>query len=312
MRTTSKSGQGLSRKVIVGVGLVVLIAVDVVLIALAFGWGRPEPQAAEATSPSQTVQPDVESDRAEREPQSPSDVVVDTPQDAPRLLSATSESVAWRSDGGACDERGSLELTVDGGQTWGAAYPAADGLGRPLWVSGTDYTAVQSAVAVGTECGAQGVRTFDSGASWTQDDQVTANSVLVDPSDPSVVILGGNVIQGPCGDMNQVVVTGGVSGVLCGDGTLWSSPIDATDWTQSGVENAVALGGSDGRWVAAVESDDCEGLSLVEFSEAPVESLACVPAEPEGQAALDMSGNSLWLWAGDEIMVSTDLGRSFN
>lgn len=112
--------------------------------------------------------------------------------------------------------------------------------------------------------------------------------------------------------MDHVAVSAGVTGVICGNGSLWNSPSGSNEWTESAVGNAVALGGSDGRWIAAVESSDCEGLSLVEFDEDSVESLACAPTETETDAVLNMSGNALWLWVGDQVMISTDLGRSFN
>lgn len=130
-----KARRALPRKAMIVVGLALFIAVDIVLIALASGWGRDEPRAAASMSPTQTAQPEEDFDQTEPADQSPSETDVDAPQVVPRLLSVTSDSVAWRSEGGTCDERGSLELTVDGGDTWGAAYPPADELGRPLWVS---------------------------------------------------------------------------------------------------------------------------------------------------------------------------------
>lgn len=307
-----------SRRPLVIAGLILFVAVDILLVAMALSWGRDLPEAAESnfhTEPDEPVEDEGQASD-EDEPSPTGDLGGDEDQlqlqPVPRLVSVVNESVAWRSEGGACDDPGSLELTLDGGQTWGGAYPSADGLGRALWVSGADFATVQSAVASGVDCDLQGVRTFDSGASWNRDEQVVDNSVLVDPNDPSLLIWGGDVIQGPCADMNQVAVTGGVAGVICGDGSLWSSPSGSIEWTQTGIENAVALGGSDGRWITALESGDCEGLSLVEFDEASVESLACAPTEPGAETAIDVSGNVLWLWAGDQTLVSTDFGRSFN
>lgn len=307
-----KTRRALPRNALAVVALAVFIAVDIVLIALALGAGRQETQAAAPVSPTQIARSSEDPDQTESVDRSLSDENVNSPQVAPRLLSVVSDAVAWRSAGGACDERGELELTIDGGQSWGAAYPSVDGLGRPLWVSGVDYTTVQSMLASGADCGLVGFRTFDSGASWTQDGEAVTNSVLVDPSDPSLVLWDGEVIEGPCGDINQVATTGGVTGVICGDGSLWNSPSGSIEWTESVIDNAVALGGSDGRWIAAVQSNDCEGLSLVEFDEESVEPLACAPTELEADAVLDVSGSVLWLWAGDQVMISTDLGRSFN
>lgn len=311
MRSTNRRRFGCSRKVLIVPALVAFIAVDIILIALALGWGRGESRAVGHSSRAEMMAP-VQDEQGVANGAVPSPRMnEDAVRSAPRNLSVTSDSVAWRAEGGACDERGSLELTIDGGETWGAAYSPADGLGRPLWVSGSGYTTVQSAIASGANCEPKGVRTFDSGASWTQDEQVVTNSVLVDPNDPSRVVWGGEAIDGPCGDMAQVAVTGGVASVVCGDGALWSVPWGEGEWTQTAVAGAVAVSGSDGRWIAAVTSSDCDGLRLVEFDEAQVEPLACAPTGPSGSTALDFAGNTLWLWVEDRVLVSPDLGRSF-
>lgn len=302
-------GRVFSDRALVIVGLTIFIAVDIVLVALALGQVRDEPHTAGLAPPTQPPSPveDVEETTDDAEPSSEAPVLL-----APRLLSVVGDTVAWRSEGGACDERGALELTFDGGESWGSTYPSYDGLGRPLWMLGDDYGSVRSVIASGGDCDPEGTRTVDSGASWTQDDEVVASSVLVYPNDPSVLLWGGRAIEGPCEVMTQVAVTGGVASVVCDDGSLWSVPSNNAEWTQAGVDRAVAVSGSEGRWVAAVESADCGGLSLVEFDDASVESLACAPAESGDAAALDISGNTLWLWTGDQILVSTNLGRSLN
>lgn len=316
----SKRRPGLSKRTVIIAALIVFVAIDVVLAALALGWRRDEPQTVVTNSSTQLTAPSEESQGpaedeetlVDQEPSVDPEPSPPAPQSVPRLISVVSDTVAWRTEGGACDERGVLELTIDGGETWGETYPAADGLGRPLWVSGADYTTVQAAISSGLDCDAQGARTFDSGTSWAQDDQVIDNSVLVDPSDSSVVVWGGDELSGPCGDMTQVAVSSGVASVICGDGSVWSAPAGDTAWTEHSVNGAVALSGSEGRWIAAVESPDCIGLDLVELTDSTAESLACAPVSAQDEVALDLAGNTLWLWSGDEVLVSTDLGRSLD
>lgn len=309
------SPQGLSRKPLVISALVAFIAVDILLIALALGFSRDQPSAAEldsSTRPATPVRGDHEAEDDVVTPSSSTGLDPTRAETAPRLLSVSSETVAWRAAGGSCDERGSLELTVDGGETWVATYPNWAGLGRPLWISGADYTAVQSVIASAADCEPDGVRTFNSGASWTEDDQVVVNSALVSPHNKSEVIWGGEPIKGPCPNMTRVAVTGGIASVVCDDGSIWSLPSDSAEWKKTNVRNALALSGSNRRWMAAVESSDCNGLGLVEFDDQLVESLGCVPADLADVTALDFTGNTLWLWVGDQTLVSTDLGRSFN
>lgn len=304
-----ESRRSVSRKVWIALGLVAFVAVDILLVALALGWGRDDPQPAGWQASSETSPQD--EDDSEDTPDEPPPPEPDEAQAVPRFLSVVSETVAWRSEGGACEERGEIELTVDGGETWGSAYPPADGLGRPLWLSGADYTAVQTAIASGDNCLADGVRTYDSGATWIQEDQVVANSVFVDPRDSSWMMWGGERIEGPCSDITQVAVTGGVASAVCQDGSLWNRG-SQSGWNQTGLDAVVAVGGSDGRRIAAVESTECDGLALVEFGNELVQPLTCIAKQPGEPAAVDLQGETLWVWAGDQVSVSANLGRDLD
>lgn len=307
-RRTPSSRRKLSRKALVLTAIAALIFVDVILVVLALGRGHDHLQVTAPTSPDQAIGPE---DKTEAAVQS-GEGAAEAAGTVPRLLSVVGDSVAWRSEGGQCDQRGSLQLTVDGGETWGSTYPSSEALGRPLWVSGADFTSVQSAIASGSDCQPEGARTYDTGVSWLEADEVVTNSVLVDPTDPSRVIWGGRSIDGPCEDLTQVAVTRGMATALCSGGQLWSLASDATEWNQSGLDGAVALAASEGRWFAAVESSECNGLYLVEFNTNSVEPLSCVSAGADDESALDVNGNALWIWTGNEVLVSTDLGRSFN
>lgn len=298
-----------SRGLVISI-LVIFIAADIILVALALGWGRNDVQVAEPHSSTRADVPAADAEHFSNETESRREM--DPPRTAPRRLSVVSDTVAWRSEEGSCSGRSSLELTIDAGETWGAAYPSTDGLGRPLWVSGADYASVQSVIASGEACEPGGVRTFNSGASWTEDAQVVTNSVFVDPNDSSALVWGGQAIQGPCGDMIHVAVTSDVASVVCGDGSIWSVPSGTTEWAQDPVRGAVAVAGSDGRRVAAVDSSDCEGLGLVEFDAESVEFLTCAPVASVGAATLDLAGNTLWLWVEDQLLISRDVGRSFD
>ncbi|GAA1159414.1 hypothetical protein HNR11_001961 [Nesterenkonia sandarakina] len=306
-----ESRRSVSRNVWIAVGLVAFVAVDILLVALALGWGRDVPQTADWQASSEISPPaEDHSEDIVDEPQSPPEP--DEAQTAPRLLSVVSETVAWRSEGGACEERAEIELTIDGGETWGAAYPAADGLGRPLWLSGADYTAVQAAIASGDDCSAYGVRTYDSGATWTREDQVIENSVFIDPRDSSVMVWSGERIQGPCNSFTQVAVTGGVASAVCQDGSLWNLDSQNRSWDETGIDAVVAVSGSDGRRVAALESAECDGLALVEFGNESVQPISCVANQPGETTAVDLQGETLWVWAGDQVSVSASLGRDLN
>lgn len=74
--------------------------------------------------------------------------------------------------------------------------------------------------------------------------------------------------------------------------------------------SAVALSGSYGRVIVAVESSDCKGFEPVEINNAAVKLLGCAPAESNGAKILDSTRSTLWLSVWKRVLVSNDLGRS--
>lgn len=303
------------------VGLGLFIAADLLLIALAMGWGRDDSDSAgpdvqgsveapEQTEEEGSEEPPTGSASPPSEPSSPSASAPS--QNVGRTLSVVSENVAWRAEGGACDERGSIELTLDGGETWGSTYPSDEGLGRPLWISGADYTALQVAVATREECAPEGFTTSDSGASWATEEQVMETAAFVDPNDRSRLVWADEGVAGPCEEIVDVALTDGGATVACSDGSLWSVEDQSDEWMKHAVEGAAAVGGSQDVWVAAVESAQCDDLTLVELNQEFFQMINCVTAAPDEEMAVDLAGSTLWLWTGDEVRISADGGRSLN
>ncbi len=43
----------------------------------------------------------------------------------------------------------------------------------------------------------------------------------------------------------------------------------------------------------------------------PTTPVGCSDAQTEGPIAIDRAGQAVWMWAGDEVLVSTDGGKTW-
>lgn len=312
---TPRSTRRPDRKVLVVAALAEFISVDIIVTAWALGWGREGPQAELADLPSRTPTFTRDDQHAADDVVGPTSSYCEESKSlktASHLLSATTENVAWRSGGGECDEAGSRKLTIVGCKTRGAAYPSSEGLECSVWVSVSDYTDVRSVGVTGADCAPAGVRNFGSRATWNNQDQVATNSLFVDPTSPSALIWGRERLIGSCRAAEHLPVIRGVASAICSDGSLWSAVSRFTEGGATDVEIAIRRAGSGGRWVAVVDSRDCDGLQPVESGGVSAELLACIFVGSQPDPATDLSGDTLWRWVGDHVPVSSDLARSLN
>lgn len=317
------------RNSLIAVGILAFLAIDVLLVALALGRSGDVPAAETSADPAawleeSAAEEDLEADSEEDDSSPPDESVESTPeaeeldsleQSTSRLLSVVNSTVAWRAEGGVCDETGQVELTIDGGQTWGSTYPGALELGAPLWISAADYQAVQAAIATGDDCAETGYATTDSGAIWTQEGDALEDAVFIEPGDRSRISVAGQSLEGPCEHLVDVAVGGDVISVVCEDGKLWTAQSDAAqsdaaEWSESMSEGAVAVAASEQTQLAAVESSQCGGMVLMSFGEDSIENRACIPEPVDNPVGVDLAGESVWVWVGDALLISSDDGWS--
>lgn len=306
---------GFRREVLIFPASVPLISVGIGPVARVLGWGRDQPKPQGPQSPTWTLRPagyahDSVQDGVASRPLL--DLELNPLPTAPFLWPASCENVPRCSDEGACDERGFPKFTVGGGDTCDSDDHNGDDFRRGLFVSGSDFSFVQSAVAGAADCKPEGLGPYDSGASWTDGEQSVVRSALSDRADSTQVLWSGKPHRGSCCDKAQVEVTSGVASVVCSHGSQWGVQTESARWVNIDRQNTHALNGSEGRWVSAVESSDCEVTGPVQFDDKSFEPSARAPAGGVGPIALDLAGNTLLVSAEDKVPVAVDIEGSFN
>jgi hypothetical protein len=79
----------------------------------------------------------------------------------------------------------------------------------------------------------------------------------------------------------------------------------------------MAVGAGGGRFWVAGKGENCDGIAVRSFSLAGGRLSSggnlCVANLPltAGRIAIDVSGDAIWLWAGDKVEVSPDAGRTW-
>jgi hypothetical protein len=246
----------------------------------------------------------------------PSSVPIE-PAPAERLLFATSESTAWRTTVGDCDTPGEVERSTNGGRTWtrvtrsGLAPIVRLGMdaGDKLYIIGGS----------GQSCSARYVAYADDGTVtaparpgdlWfptpSNRDQING------PRDTQAQPCKSHLVGVAALDIYQALV-------VCDDGVTLSTTDSGKRWRE--VEKlprilAVAAGG--GRYWVVGTAERCNGVVLRSLTAKNRNlgpgSARCVPAAgiASGEVALDVSGEAIWVWAGDDVQVSTNNGSTWN
>lgn len=305
---------GVSRARVATIAIIALVVVDVGLVALALapragpdeGSARvvveePSPAPPESAAPEQEAEPDPEPDE-----------VVAAP--LRRLLDASSPTEAWRLETGDCPADGGLvQRTTDGGQTWEDIDVEQDAFVRVK----TQSSSTAFLVAVEDEgCAPVFLGTTTGGQEWAVQPGSLEVAWYVEPVDATAVHSPEGVQPGPCGadvvDLAPVSSTG--AGLLCPDGRVLTTDDAAVSWDELvAVPGAVAVTDSgQGYLAAALGTQGCDGVQVVRAGPEAPEPLGCAPtpAEP-GQVAISSAGDSVWVWAGDEVLVSGDGGRTW-
>lgn len=307
-------GSVFSRRTLVWVAVivVVLVVVDVVLVALALARTAPSSNGTPGPVPTFSSSP--------RSPGSattkPSGTATADPAGmvAPgrRLLSAVDNRDAWRASSGVCGgTEGVLEHTVDGGVTW-TAVGFGPGTGAILALrSSTD--GVSLIVGEGDDCEPTVRTSTDGGRSWHAGAAGTAGAGI----GPDGLVLSNGIVDSPCVDPRAVYQGEQTTAVVC-DGTVqWRT--GATEWVPVPLKGVRSIAVEGGEYtLARTGADVCGGVQIVSMpasgvtpstSAAPV---GCAPeAEADGTPALARSGSAVWLWAGDDVLVSNDGGTSW-
>lgn len=283
------------------VALVGFLAVDVLLVGFAINSTR-QPVAAGGTtvtsSPVTTPKPSASSSTTTKAP---------AVKVVPLIvgLVPVDGQTALRFSTGTCKVGGAeLELTGNGGKTWGPKAAPFDVISR-LRVRPNG-----SAFVVGgntsTNCAAS-IRQADAVGADFGDASVVSDAWYRDLRSPSSLGVPAGGSKKPCGGPTVVdlAVKGTEAVVLCGDGRLRTSETGSNWADSSKVAGALAIGLGSGDKVLAVVPGvgDCEGLAVVDAAKAG-SAIGCVamdlPDVEPGTVALALAGDAAWLRVGDE------------
>jgi len=317
-----KRGQrAMTRRRLAIAGIAAFVLVDLGLVALAV---TREPsglasEAGDATLPTASVAPPEASESATP---TPSPTVEAAAVPVTRHLSAVDGQTAWRADTGACTPGSAatpltLEVSTTGGSSWVASTVTTPGA-----VAGVDRLQASDASTAfvvgpaGEDCSTAFTQTFSAGAAFRDYPDRLPSAWYVARSNQAVVHSPSGDRTAPCPVVvDLAVVSDSQAAVLCADRTLYRTADAAASWDAGTVvPGAVALTVDAGTFVvASVGVDGCEGTqvaSTASAADAVVTPTGCSPvtsAEP-GQVAVSAAAGSVWLWAGDDLAVSSDAG----
>lgn len=232
------------------------------------------------------------------------------PVPAERLIASANGDVAWRAVVGSCEDPGSVELTTDGGATWSSAD-----VGELAPVSRLKAITPAAVFAIGgadPDCSPTYAGSVDGGTSWEQAPELVEGSWYVDPTDRAVLGTTVGQVDAPCEIAGLAGFDDNSAAILCTDGSLTVSTDGGASWTTAVEEtDAVSIGLTLQGYVLAGSSEDCAGTQIwsagIEGTTAPVGCAEDVQPVA-GQTAVAGAGSSMWLWAGEETLVSADAG----
>ncbi|PSL38913.1 hypothetical protein CLV49_2543 [Labedella gwakjiensis] len=300
-------------------GIVLFLAVDILLVVLALrsmsprdnGSGPPAEPVPVASSPMATP-------ANTPTPSATPGVTVAAPT---RVLTALNATVAWRAMTGACPATAANpELTTDAGATWTSTdLTTTTGV---LALQRIVVTDADTATFLGSaeDCTPDAARTFVAGADFAEAPDQLDGTWYLAPVGSATMHAPGRDVAAPCASAVSVApIDDSRAGVLCADGSAHITDDVAATWTSvDAPAGTVALTGtSNGLITASVGSNDCAGVLLTNIGLTGDSSpLGCVessesPADLSGSTAIDWTDDSMWIWVGDRLLISTDQGATW-
>lgn len=302
-----------------GLGLVVLAALVLALTFAAMQKARPHvPTAGETpgydSNNSFSDLDNQQSGDAQPEEESDEQVAAYTVPGQARLLAVQTAELAYRAVTGPCPEAGAaVEVTWDGGATW-----------EP-----SDLGALHSLA------GMQNLRVFDDGevyalgfnpddcsevtaaSSWSQGSewQPTEAKSWWFPPQAATTLRGpaGQSVEPGC-SAARVAASGDALAVLCTNGSLAASADAGATWAMSapklGSQETALVGGR--IVLLSADTEACDGLQFQTMGlDLALEEDVCVPGLSGPFAFSAQSEDVMWVWAGEQMLKSTNGGQTW-
>ena len=314
-------GRQLAHRRLWVVGLALFLIADIVLVAMALN--RPNPPVPDALmTPTFTSSPPPSSTPTVEPRQPLKTVRILNPT---RILEARDDALAWRATTGPCsaDVAALPERTVDSGATWKQtnATGATDLVSlQTVTIEGTDVVSMIGQLA--SDCSTSLIRSYVAGDNYTRVPADLGGAWFVDPLDHAIVHSPAGDFAAPCENvMAFAAMVGERAAVLCDGQTLHVTADAAASWSAAvSVPGAMNLTESAAGYLVATVSTDpaCVGVQLVTLpadGAAPT-ATGCFPTEAEptslaGNIAVSEGAETLWLWAGDAFVRSSDGGTTW-
>jgi hypothetical protein len=288
------------------VGLAAFLVIDVLLVAFAISSTRhPVDQGGTTIDPGVVATSGPTSTKTTSAPATPSVKVVPLT----RGVVAFDKETAFRFTTGSCKSGGAkLELTRNGGESWGPRSAAYDTIVRvrvrpdgSAFVVGADSAtdcvpAIRQAGALDADFG---------------DSVVVSDAWFRDPRAATSVGVPTGGTSKPCGSdqvIDLAVIDSGAA-ALCSDGRLRVSTSGERWDTSATVEGALALAlnAKARAYVVVPGVDSCDGLAVVDAGK-PTKAVGCAAADvakvKPGTIALSVTGSGGWLGVGDTVYLA--------
>lgn len=302
------------RAIGLGATVVVLVAISAALVTVAMQRTAPADNGTPGPIPTFTSTPDDVAEPSASATDSSSAVNASSVESTARHLAAVSATEAWRADTGSCSGGDAvLEHTTDGGATW----DTVDLGDRDVHtISALAATAGRVSVLAGTgdSCTATGLSSTDDGDTWTTDGTLRAGASV---TATGTLLLPSGEVAAPCSNAAQVVRGDTATAVVCADELDWR--LIGQTWTGVPLPGirAVAINGSS-YTVARTGRTSCDEVQIgsLPASGLTVASkttrIGCADVQDQAAAvALGQSGTTVWLWSGEQTLVSKNGGASW-
>lgn len=234
-----------------------------------------------------------------------------------RVLAVNSDKLAWRAAFGPCPTEPNIEVTRDGGRTW---QRTAAGLKSVSRLRSYSESAV-FAVGGTSKCDARYVATGGPEESWGPNERLLGETWYRLPDEPDRVHAPAGQLSNPCGDdLGDFAGLGDSNAAaLCTNGQVRVTQDGGRRWRDlKGSDTGLAIGADDGVYAVAARRAGCDGIAVTVIDpgarrvDADKMHCAAVDRVAADQLAVSVRGQVIWLWAGSEVAVSTDRGRSWD
>lgn len=298
----------------IGLLAVLTVATVVVVVLATMHMRSPVPNAGSVPEASVEVEQPTPEPAPEPEPQpAPEEPIAVSPVSQRLLAVAADDTHILRATIGSCtDPAGVLETSFDGGATWQPGSTAAIGATKLLQIDTTN-SGMDQLVALDAECELVLARSFIGGVDWAQIDE--GASWFIDQSNASALSTPNGTQVLPC-EAAGLASAGARAIVLCQDSTItvsedtgltWSAPIAVPQGAAVGVTPTSYL-------VASVAEPECAGIRSRTFDGSALsEAGACIDRSDAGDGNIAITGgaNGSFIWVGDAVLRSGDLGQTW-